>query len=96
MLKVLYDNGVNHYLTIEDAQRFDQRPFRSMLVRNWCAYRPGRGFHITQDGKAALHEFLSTDIIRKNPTRPLTAYFDATAYGLRKAPVHLTARRGAA
>jgi hypothetical protein len=83
MLLALCDNGLNGYMNIEAAQKFDQRPFRSMLMRKWCAYRPGRGFHVTQDGLAAMQEFLSTDIGRKNPMLPLTAYFDPTAYGLK-------------
>jgi hypothetical protein len=86
---MLYDNDTKGYMTIEDAQQWDQRPFRSMLMRRWCAYRPKYGFHITKEGKAALHEFLTTDIARKNPTLPLTAYFDATAYDLKpKRVVH--------
>jgi hypothetical protein len=82
MLKILYDNGSNGYMSIDEAQSFDQRPFRSMLIRRWAAYRPGRGFHVTQEGKEAMHEFLTTEIVRQNPTLPLTAYFDPTAYGL--------------
>jgi hypothetical protein len=82
MLRILCDNGSDGYMTIEEAQSFDQRPFRSMLIRKWCAYRPGRGFHITREGKDAMREFETTDIVRQNPTQPLTAYFDATAYGL--------------
>jgi hypothetical protein len=73
----------DYYMSIEVAQKFDQRPFRSMLIRGWIKFRPGRGFHITKEGRAAWNEFLTTDIIRKNPSRPLTAYFDPTAYGLR-------------
>jgi hypothetical protein len=84
MLQALFDNGSDRYMNIEEAQKFDQRPFRSMLIHRWCAYRPGRGFHITREGKDAYHEFLSTDILRKNPTLPLTRYFDPTAYGLKK------------
>ena len=81
MLKALYDN-IGGYMNIEEAQKFDQRPFRSMLIRGWCAFRPGRGFHITTEGKDAMYEFQTTDILRKNPALPLTAYFDPTAYGL--------------
>jgi hypothetical protein len=84
MLRTLYDLGLEGYMTIEQAQFFDQRPFRSMLVHQWVAYRPGRGFQITKAGKAAWLEFLSTDIARKDPTRPLTAYFDPAAYKLAK------------
>lgn len=97
MLKTLFDSGSDYYMSIEEAQRFDQRPFRSMLIRGWCAYRAGRGFHITREGKQAMLEFLATDILRKNPSLPLTAYFDPTAYGLkRRAPVHVMEKRGAA
>lgn len=110
MLKMLYDNGATGYMSIDEAQHFDQRPFRSMLIRKWCSYRPGHGFHITREGKQAMHEFLTTEIIRQNPLMPLTAYFDPTAYGLhvagkprretpsKKATVRemLSARRGVA
>jgi hypothetical protein len=83
MLRMFYDLGLAQFMSIVDAQRWDQRPFRSMLVQGWVAYRPGRGFHITKTGRAAYHEFLNTDIGRKDATLPLTAYFDAAAYGLK-------------
>jgi hypothetical protein len=94
MLRALVDNGSEHYMTIDEAQQFDQRPFRSMLIRKWAAYRPGRGFHITREGKQAMLEFLQTDIMRKNPTLPLTAYFDPTAYERRR--VHIMPKHRAA
>jgi hypothetical protein len=72
------------YMSIDQAQHYDQRPFRSMLVRGWIAYRPGRGFHITHEGKRAFDVFHHTEIRRKNPLAPLTGYFDPTAYGLRE------------
>jgi len=87
------------YLSVEDAQLYDQRPFRSMLIRKWISYMPQKGFRITDLGKAAYKEFFNTDIGRKNPTLPLTAYFDPTAYGLRpskKAKVHVITRRNRA
>jgi len=88
------------YLKVEDAQLYDQRPFRSMLIRKWVAYMPGKGFHITDLGKSAYREFLNTDIGRKNPHLPLTAYFDPTAYGLRmpskKARVHMMPKKATA
>lgn len=86
----IFASGV--YMRIEEAQIFDQRPFRSMLIRGWVAYKPGRGFHITADGRKARDEFHHTEISRKNPLLPLTAYFDPTAYGLRV----MTARSSAA
>jgi hypothetical protein len=82
MLQSLFENGPDVYMSILEAQRFDQRPFRSMLMRRWAVYRPGKGFHITREGIAAMEEFMTTDIARKNPTLPLTSYFDPTAYGL--------------
>ena len=80
------------YMNIEEAQYYDQRPLRSMLVRGWIAYKPGRGFHITNAGRKAHSEFHGTEIGRKDPTQPLTALFDPTAYGVRK----VQAMRGAA
>lgn len=94
MLQVFHDLKPDEFLSLDDAQSYDQRPFRSMLVRKWIVYRAGKGFHITREGRAAWTEFLTTDIARKDPTRPLTAYFDPTAYGLRK--VRVMPRRGAA
>lgn len=70
------------YLDIEDAQRFDQRPFRSMLIQKWVAYRAGKGFHVTKEGTAAWTEYHQAEIGRKDPTAPLTRFFDPTAYGL--------------
>lgn len=71
------------YMSIEQAQKFDQRPFRSMLIREWIAYRPGRGFHLTREGREAWHDFHATDISRRHPELPLTSYFDPTQYGLK-------------
>lgn len=85
------------YMSIEQAQAYDQRPFRSMLIQGWVAFKPGRGFHITREGIKAHEEFHHREIQRKNPTLPLTAYFDPTAYGLRvpskKAEVHEMPKR---
>jgi len=73
-------------MSIEDAQHFDQRPFRSMLIRGWITYHRGqRVFQVTPEGEAAWREFLNRDIARKDPTLPLTAYFNPTAYRSRKA-----------
>jgi hypothetical protein len=82
LLKAFAEERAGYYMGMEEAGRFDQRPFRSMLVRRWVAYKPRHGFHITKDGEAAWREFQMTDILRKNPHAPLTAYFDPTAYGL--------------
>jgi hypothetical protein len=72
------------YMSIEQAQHYDQRPFRSMLIRDWIAYRPGRGFHITPLGKKAFDVFHHTEIQRKNPYAPLTKFFDPTVFGLKQ------------
>jgi hypothetical protein len=73
----------SHYMSVKEAQSFDQRPFRSMLVQEWIRYVPGKGFHITPEGRRAWYEFQNTDIARKDPTLPLTAYFDPEIYGLK-------------
>lgn len=72
------------YMTIDEARTYDQRALRSMLIRKYVAYHAGRGFYFTKDGKNAWEEFGDTDIRRKHPELPLTAYFDANAYGLAK------------
>jgi hypothetical protein len=98
MLQAFIDGGSNFYMTIEEAQRYHQRPFRSMLIREWVVFRPGRGFHLTREGRDAWHDYHATEIWRKNPALPLTAYFDPTAYRMKpskKATVHVM-RRGQA
>ena len=77
--------GRDTYMSVKRAQTFDQRHFRSMLIRGWVRFRPAHGFYVTREGRAAWEEFLSTDIARKNPELPLTAYFDPET-GLRLEP----------
>lgn len=82
-------------MSFDDAHRYDQRPFRSMLMRGWVTYdRRAHGFRITKAGREAWDEFLRTDISRKSFDRPLTKYFDAQAYGLHE--VRAQARGAAA
>lgn len=81
VLKSFVEHG-DEYFGIEDAAVWDQRPFRSMLMRGWVAYVKGKGFHITKDGRAALNEFTTTTAFRRNTNLPLTSYFDPVAYGL--------------
>lgn len=70
-------------MTVEEAQAFDQRPFRSMLIRGYVSYsRKEGGFYLTEAGQKAWLDFNSRDITRKNPHLPLTAFFDAAAFGL--------------
>jgi hypothetical protein len=88
------------FFSIADCQKLDQRPFRSMLVREYVAYFPGKGFGITQAGLAAWDDFRFRGYLRQNPSLPLTCYFDPVAYGLDplrpKAKVHVLEKRGAA
>jgi hypothetical protein len=83
MLRTFAVAGKDFYMSIKDAGLYDQRPFRSMLIHGWIEYKRGRGFHITPEGREAWKEFEHTEIFRRNPLGPLTAYFDPTAYGLR-------------
>jgi hypothetical protein len=84
MLQTFAHEGSDYYMSVDEAQRFDQRPFRAMLVRGYVAYRPGRGFHITREGRQAAKDFLNTSIDRNEArfSAPLTSYFDPVAYGL--------------
>jgi|SRR5215471_1947417 len=83
MLKMFFDMRDDEYMSREEAQHWDQRPFRSMLVRGYIRYTLNRGFRITRKGQSALRVFIATDIARKDPTKPLTRYFDLNAYKLR-------------
>ena len=96
MLRTFALESPDYHMRIEEAQKYDQRPFRSMLIHRWIAYRPGRGFHVTREGRDAFIEFESTEIWRRNPTLPLTAYFDATAYGLKRPKPREAAKHAAA
>jgi hypothetical protein len=83
MLQAFAQAPHSMYMSIHDAQRYDQRPFRSMLIQGWIEYSRGRGFHITRKGRDAWAEFRMTEIWRKNAEMPLTRLFDPTAYGLK-------------
>jgi hypothetical protein len=83
MLRAFAEQRDGYHMTIGQAQVFDQRPFRSMLIQKWVAFRPGKGFHITREGREAWRDYHETEIFRKNPVGPLTSYFDAAAYGLK-------------
>src|SRR5215471_19749614 len=95
MLEVFYKMATDGYMSIEEAHVWDQRPFRSMLIRKWVEYKANRGFRITKEGRAAWTNYHQTDIIRKNPSAPLTAYFDPAAYGIaaKKQRLHVVSRR---
>jgi len=89
MLETFVTLGGSYYMSVETAKRYDQRPFRSMLIRGWIAFRPGPrgGFYLTREGRQAWQDYHHTEIWRKNPRLPLTRYFDADAYQLRPALV---------
>jgi hypothetical protein len=67
-------------MSIKEAQKVDQRPFRSFLVRKYIEYSHTKhGFVLSEVGFQAIQCFFDTSIERK-PERwdaPLTAYFDA-------------------
>lgn len=80
LLRQLVQQG--KHLSVEEAMEFDQRGFRSFLIRKWLAYRPGYGFHLTPEARKAWDRLQHTEIQRLDPTQPLTRYFNYTAYGL--------------
>jgi hypothetical protein len=97
LLREFVDRGLDFHMPIDEAQAFDQRPFRSMLIRRWVVYSARqRGFHLTKEGRVAWQQFHDRSILRQDPTRPLTAYFDATAYGLSGAAPKKKRRKPAA
>lgn len=77
-----FANNGSAYVSIHECQKWDQRPFRSLLVHEWISYTPGKGFRLTAAGREAWREFRETEIWRKNPDAPLTALFDPAAFGL--------------
>ncbi|HEX6825896.1 MAG TPA: hypothetical protein VF077_06200 [Nitrospiraceae bacterium] len=83
MLQTFADGGADFWLSLEDAAGYDQRPFRSMLMRQYVTYRAGKGFKMTKTGAKAWSDFLSCNITRKDPTGALTSYFDPEYYALR-------------
>lgn len=83
MLRAFIDKPAGYHMSIEEAQGYDQRPFRSALIRGYIKYSPKRhGFEITKEGRKAWADFHNTNIGRVDPSRPLTSYFDPVAYGL--------------
>jgi hypothetical protein len=93
MLQMFYSESKDFLMKVDVARAFDQRAFRSMLIRKYVSYVPSaNAFRLTAEGRAAFHTFEATDITRRNPTLPLTAYFDANILGLHR----MKARRRAA
>jgi hypothetical protein len=84
LLKALFQNGTDNFWSFDEAKQWNQGTFRSMLIRQYCVYKPTRGFHVTKTGIDAMVEFETEDALRSEAMRnmPLTSYFDAVAYGL--------------
>jgi len=95
MLRMFVEAGATTFMTIEEAQVWDQRPFRSMLIQRWIAHKPGRGFHVTKEGLKAWRDFQEGEqaMQRRKESQhlPLTAYFDMATGGPR-----VVAKRSAA
>ena len=86
MLRMFATEPADYVMSYETAQQFDQRPFRSMLYRQYITYVPQKnGFRITPVGRKAWTDFEMTEIVRKNIHGPLTAFFDPANYRRRKA-----------
>lgn len=95
MLRTFVDEGVGYAMSLESAARFDQRPFRSMLKREYITYKASKGFMLTKMGHAAWTNFQAANIIRKDPKGALTSYFDPEYYKLHPAKVNMTQAYGA-
>jgi len=94
MLQAFIDAPRGHHMTKEEAMAYDQRPFRSMLIRKYIDY-DAAGFFLTELGRRAWEDFRTTDISRKNSRMPLTAYFDERMYlsrARRRAKVHVISK----
>lgn len=72
------------YIGMRGVRMFDQRPLRSMLMRKYVTYSD-TGFHITKAGMEALNTFEEQNILRKDPSRPLTSYFNTRLYHIKGA-----------
>ena len=88
--------SAHKYISFEDAHLLDQRPFRSMLIRKYIAFKPGRGFHITKEGEDALYRWYHTVVDqRKDTLAPLTKTFNPQDYRLDE-KVYVMKKRAAA
>jgi hypothetical protein len=68
-------------MIVVQAQEWDQRAFRSFLVRGWVDFNTARGFYLTQEGLNAGENFRHANIHRADPSAPLTSYFDINSWG---------------
>lgn len=96
LLRLFIKLGQNGFMNLTDAATLDQRPFRSLLMREWIRWEPHYGFTITDLGREAWHTFGHTDIVRNNPNNPLCAFFySSCGYTPPKAPRTIQARPAA-
>ena len=89
--------GANHYMTIAEAAAL--RPAAVPLDADSGIDRLGGTRVPNHTGRLrGWEEFERTEIWRKNPTLPLTAYFDPVAYKLATgtSKLHVMKARGAA
>ena len=81
LLEVFAREGLDYHMAIEELQSYDLRPARALHMRGYIAF--GRkGAHITKEGLAAWDKWHNPSLTRKDPTMPLSHYFDSVAYGL--------------
>lgn len=81
MLKVFTTERASFRLSIVEAGVFDQRPFASMLKRQYVSFeRRTQSFYLTSTGRAAMIDFETRDILRKVATMQLTSYFNPKDY----------------
>lgn len=77
MLKHFATRNRDYRMPLEHACKFDQRPFGSMLVREYIVYdRKQHGFGITLKGYDAFKEFETRGILRHIVSDKLTHYFE--------------------
>ena len=74
------------FVSVKEAERFDQRPFGSLYHRGWLGYRAGRGFYATAAGKDAYAEYMGEARRRARPESPMSHYFDLVAAQFHKKP----------
>lgn len=73
------------FIPFKDAHFIKQGTFGSFLnpKRGYLKWVRGRqGWRVTEEALRAKRDYLTADISRLSPQRPLTHYFDPTAYGL--------------
>jgi hypothetical protein len=76
MLKAWTARKGDYYMKRSQATLYDQRPFRSMLIRQYVEYDPKvDGFRLTPKGRSAMIDFETRDVLRHFESSKLTSYF---------------------